>query len=72
MTDYFGNEVIVGDSVIYMAPRYKTLSEGVINKITPHGVTINTGVDYAHNNKPILVNRGYRMIIKMEESGDRS
>lgn len=40
MKDYFGNEVFVGDEVVFEIPNYKQLSTGKIIKFTPKGIRV--------------------------------
>ena len=38
--DYLGNELLVGDEVVFMQLNYRGLMKGVISKISPKKVTI--------------------------------
>ena len=42
MKDLVGNELFVGDKVIHCGGRYKNLSFGVVIRVTPKTVTIET------------------------------
>lgn len=42
MKDFLGNEIQVGDRVIHCGGRYKNLSRGIVIKVTPKTVTIET------------------------------
>ena len=38
--DYFGNELLVGDEVVFMQLNYRGFMKGVISTISPKKVTI--------------------------------
>ena len=40
MTDYFGNELAIGDRVAFYAPGYRQFTTGTIIKFTPQQVRI--------------------------------
>lgn len=40
VTDFFGNEVHVGDECVFIKPHYHELNNGVVIRITPCGVTV--------------------------------
>lgn len=40
VTDFFGNEVHVGDECAFIEPNYHELNNGVVIRLTPCGVTV--------------------------------
>ena len=38
--DYFGNELLIGDEVVFMQLHYRGFIRGVISKVSPKKVTI--------------------------------
>lgn len=38
--DFFGNEILIGDTVAFMQKGYRTLRTGVVDRITPQMVFI--------------------------------
>jgi hypothetical protein len=63
MKDFLGNEVAVGDQVVYMAPAYKRLDIGTVKKITEFGFTMEPATDKEWDKG---VNRPAVMCIKYE------
>ncbi len=61
MRDFIGNEIVIGDEVIYMAPGYKKLTIGKVAKITKYGFTMEKITD---NDWEGTVNRPSSMCIK--------
>lgn len=43
MKDFLGNEIKVGDTVVYCRLHYRELSKGVVEKLTPKMVIIKCG-----------------------------
>lgn len=40
MEDFLGNEVGVGDTVVFLSPNRRSLKRGIVHRITPQGFTI--------------------------------
>lgn len=40
MKDYLGNEIEIGDTVVFCAPHYRFLTKGIVIKETPQKIVI--------------------------------
>ena len=67
MKDYFRNEVVVGDEVVFEIPNYKDLATGKIIKFTPKGVRIQYKDDRFDRFADTFVYQGY--FIKVPDYG---
>ncbi len=65
-TDFLGNSLNVGDSIIVVDPNYKKMSKQIVTKITPLGVTYEKRIssEYYDEDSVTKTNRPSGLVLK--------